>query len=140
MSFWSFLKSTAGKVTMIGTTAIAGIAANFVAANSIQDDMKVEIIKENLKPLVTGDPSTLSSSDTWGLFDDLKTIVDDINNGAIVDDSQKFVDAYANINSDFDKVPLESHFQAFPLEVTVVAVAVIGIIWLILYLKAKKTA
>ena len=48
MTFWTFLKSVPGKITMVATTAVAGIAANFVGASQVKGDLELEAIKKGV--------------------------------------------------------------------------------------------
>lgn len=86
MSFWTFLKSVPGKITMVATTAIAGVAANFAGAAMVKDDLEMDAIKkgivdgggnvdgltdaqimsgwENIKQVVETDPSVAEQAKT----------------------------------------------------------------------------
>lgn len=81
MTFWTFLKSVPGKITMVATTAVAGIAANFVGAESIQSGMKEDIIRSELNGFESLVTSTWSSAVCWDAVNDLELIVDIINRG-----------------------------------------------------------
>ncbi len=55
-----------------------------------------------------------------------------------IDNTTKAI--YNCVKSNLDKVPMDSHFQTLPIGLTVAAVAVVGIIWFLLYRHAKKMA
>lgn len=55
-----------------------------------------------------------------------------------MDDPQSFIDHLDAINAALDKVPFDSHFQALPIGLTIAVVAVLGIVWFLLYRRAKR--
>lgn len=133
MTFWTFLKSVPGKITMVATTAVAGIAANFAGASMVKDDLEYEAIK---KGVVEGG-GTLDGLTEAQILDGWSYVQAEIQVGS---GSSITRSIYDSVNSNLDKVPLDSHFQALPIGLTVAAAVILGVIWFVLYRKAMKAA
>ncbi len=99
----------------------------------VKDDLEYEALKKGIVE-GGGNPDGLSKEQIYNGWELLQEVVK--NSGA--DETTKAI--YRCVNSNLDKVPLESHFQALPIGLTVAAVVILGVIWFVLYRKAMKAA
>ena len=133
MGVFNFLKSKVGKATMVGTTAAAGVATNFVLAEGVKDDMKLDAIKNGVEQ-VGGSVEGLSNAEILAQWDIIKNSVE---YGTPSDAASKLYDI---VMSNFDKINVESHYQPQTLTGTCAVVAVMSIVWAGAYFLAKRKA
>lgn len=99
----------------------------------VKDDLEYEAIK---KGVVEGG-GTIDGLSKEQIYNGWEMVQELVKNPGI-DETTKAI--YRCVNSNLDKVPLDSHFQALPIGLTVAAVVILGVIWFILYRKAMKAA
>ena len=116
---------------MVATTAVAGIAANFAGASMVKEDLEFEAIK---KGVIEGG-GTIDGLSKEQILDGWSYVQAEIQVGSGNSTTRSI---YDSVNSNLDKVPFDSHFQALPIGLTVAAVAIVGIIWFLIYRKASK--
>lgn len=100
----------------------------------VKEDLEFEAIKKGSVD-GGGDITGLTRDQIYEAWDQ---VVDYVTSGSVTDGP--IMSIYNHVNSNLDKVPMESHFQALPLGLTIAAVAVLGIVWFLLYRHAKKMA
>lgn len=133
MGVFNFLKSKTGKATMVGTTAIAGVAANHVLAEEVKDDLTLQAIKDGAVQ-AGGSVEGLSDAEILGQWDAVKNIVE--NGGG----SDALKELYNAIMANLDKVDIQSHYQPQTLTGTCAVVAVMALVWTGAYLIARRKA
>ena len=133
---YNFLKSAAGKLTMGGTTALAGVAGNVIASEGVKDELTIQAIKEGI--VEAGGPSMdhlnkFPDEAVMNEWIDIKTYVE-----TSVGHDEYVHSLYDCINANLDKVDIQSHYQPSTLVGTAVAAAIPALIWAGLYIYAKK--
>ena len=133
---YNFLKSAAGKLTMGGTTALAGVAGNVIASEGVKDELTMQAIRDGV--VEAGGPT----------IEELKRIPDEVLMDAWLDvknymETTSGYDEYTRriyecVNANLDKVDIQSHYQPSTLVGTAVAAAIPALIWAGLYIYAKK--
>ena len=136
MSFWTFLKSVPGKITMVATTAITGIAANFAGAAMVdRKPLELEAIKKGVVE-GGGNVDGMTDAEVWSGWD---SIVEAVNTYSFPDDSST-MKMYRAVNDNLSQVDFQTHIQGLSIGLTVAAVVIVGVIWFLLYRKATKMA
>lgn len=136
MSFWTFLKSVPGKITMVATTAIAGIAANFAGAAMVdRKPLELEAIKKGVVE-GGGNVDGMTDAEVWSGWD---SIVEAVNTYSFPDDSS-IMKMYRAVNDNLSQVDFQTHIQGLSIGLTVATVVIVGVIWFLLYRKATKMA
>lgn len=134
MSFWTFLKSMPGKITMVATTAIAGVAANFAGAAMVKDDLEMDAIKKGIVD-GGGNVDGLTDAQIMSGWENIKQVVE---TDPSVAEQAKTV--YRLVNDNLSQVDFQSHIQGLSIGLTIVAVVIVGAVWFLLYRRACKMA